>query len=86
VLAGEEFVALVDDRHLQLADHLLPVMRTPIRERLPHGAVAAINQVSAALTVEELRWLNRRFTTEGWPAATVAAEWLAEQGVLPAPN
>jgi osmoprotectant transport system substrate-binding protein len=86
VLAGEEFVALVDDRHLQLADHLLPVMRTPIRETLPHGAVAAINQVSAALTVEELRWLNRRFTTEEWPAATVAAEWLAEQGILPAPN
>lgn len=75
------FVVLEDDRGLQRADNLVPVISQSIVEAQP--AVAdLLNSVSAPLTQEELIELNRRATEEGEDPRDIAADWLASHGLL----
>lgn len=79
VMAGDEFVELVDDRDLQPAENITPIVRKEVVARFGAELVDAVDAVSAELTTAELRRLNATFTGDD-PAAP-AARWLAAKGL-----
>jgi osmoprotectant transport system substrate-binding protein len=74
---ADAFVVLRDDRGLQPAENIVPLVRSEVVERWDQVATIA-DQVSAQLTTDVLRELNREMA-RGETAADVAAAWLAEQ-------
>lgn len=81
-IAVNGFVLLEDDKQLQLADNLIPVVR---QEVLDADADIAdlLNGIMAKLTQEELTDLNKQVSIDGTAAADAAEAWLTEQGILP---
>jgi osmoprotectant transport system substrate-binding protein len=77
-----EFVLLEDDKQLQLADNLIPVVRQEVLDANPDVA-ELLNGIMEKLTQEELTELNRQVSVDGTAAAEAAEAWLTEQGILP---
>jgi glycine betaine/choline ABC-type transport system substrate-binding protein len=78
-IATNGFVLLEDDKQLQLADNIVPVVRQEVLDANP--AVAdLLNTVTERLTQEELTNLNKAVTVDARPAADVATEWITAQG------
>lgn len=75
------FVLLQDDLRLQPVEHVTPVIRADTVSRLGPGIEQIVNDVSAALTTQELRRLNGEVSL-GDPPAGVAASWLAANGLV----
>ncbi len=72
------FVDLTDNKHLQPADHLLPV----IRKSVGTAAVAsAINAMDAKLTETQLAKMDTDVSVNHDDPSTVAAQWLKSQGL-----
>lgn len=80
-VAASRLVLLADDRGLQPAENVVPVVRTPVLER--HGAALrdAVNAVSGILSTEELVNLNRRVELDGQTPAQAARAWLSLRGL-----
>jgi osmoprotectant transport system substrate-binding protein len=76
-----DFVLLQDDLRLQPVEHVTPVIRAETVSRLGPGIERIVNEVSAALTTEELRALNAEVSMGAAPAG-VAASWLAGHGLV----
>ena len=74
------FVLLEDDRHLQPAENVTPIVRTDALRRFGPRLAEVTNAVSAALTTEDLQRMNGDIAAGETPAA-VAAGWLAEHGI-----
>jgi osmoprotectant transport system substrate-binding protein len=74
-------VVLSDDRGLQPAENVTPVIRSETASRYGHGLMRAVNEVSAGLTTEELRALNVRATAANASPPVIAAQWLADRGI-----
>lgn len=72
------FVALRDDRHLQPAENVVPVVRREVIEQ--HGArvARALNGVSAELETGDLIELIARVTIDGRAPEDVARQWLGD--------
>src|SRR5262245_10300041 len=79
-IEAEGLVMLADDRGLQPAENVTPLVRAEVVERWGDDFVAIADAVSAALTSDGLRDLNAQVAA-GAPSADVAARWLAEQGL-----
>lgn len=79
-LAGDDLVALADDRGLQPVENVVPLVR-PAALSDPR-AVPALDEVSASLTTAELRFLNWRVTVAGGTPAAEARGWLIRQGLV----
>ena len=79
ILRAGGLVDLRDDRHLQPAENVTPVVSQVTLERFGPGLADALNAVSALLRTFDLRELNAA-TAEGRSAANVAAEWLRAKG------
>jgi osmoprotectant transport system substrate-binding protein len=77
------FVLLKDDRHLQPAENVTPIIRNDALARFGPRLVEVTNAVSAALTTEDLQGMNRDVAA-GEASAAVAAGWLAERGITDA--
>lgn len=79
-IAVEGFVLLEDDRHLQLADNVVPVVRQEALDANPviHDALDAI---VAKLDQAALTDLNRQVTVDAKAAADVARDWIATAGL-----
>ena len=76
-IPAKGFVVLEDDKQLQNADNVVPVIRTDKAA----GAVRTIlDRVSAALTTEELAGLNKRADVDKEDPEALAAEWLRANG------
>jgi osmoprotectant transport system substrate-binding protein len=80
LLVGGDIVELADDRNLQPAENVTPVVRREVVDRFGDRLVAAVDAVSARLTTGELQVLNGR-VAEGDPPAEVAADWLDAEGL-----
>jgi len=78
-ISTNNFVLLEDDKQLQLADNIVPVVRQEVLDANPKVA-DLLNTVMERLTQEELTNLNKAVTTDARPAKDVAAEWIAAQG------
>jgi osmoprotectant transport system substrate-binding protein len=77
-ITEEGFVELTDDRGLQPAENITPVVRTEILDRWGSKLVDVVDAVSARLTTEALRQLNAQVSS-GKTIQTVAASWLEAQ-------
>jgi osmoprotectant transport system substrate-binding protein len=73
-------VVLDDDRRLQPAENVVPLVRAEVVERWGDDLVRLVDGVSARLTTDDLRALNARVTAGDSPAA-VARRWLDGEGL-----
>lgn len=80
-IVPSRLVLLADDRGLQPAENVVPVVRASVLDR--HGDLLrdAVNAVSALLTTEELVGLNRRVDLDGQAPEEAARAWLALRGL-----
>lgn len=78
-LAGDALVVLDDDKHLQPADNVVPMVR---RAAVDEYVVATLDEVSARLSTTSLRFLNWRVAHAGADAATEARAWLVRHGLV----
>ena len=76
-IPGKGFVVLEDDKHLQNADNVVPVIRT---EAATDGARQVLNRVSAALTTEDLAEMNKRADVDKEDPEVLARDWLDQHG------
>ena len=79
-LAGDDLRLLEDDRGLQPAENVVPVLRSAIVARHGAGVVEVIDRVTERLDEPTLVGLNRRLD-RGERLHDVAAGWLASQGI-----
>ncbi len=75
MLLDPGLVLLADDRGLQPAENVTPVVRTETLERFGSGLADAVNAVSSRLTTEELRRMNGE-VQDGRPVSEVVSDWL----------
>jgi len=76
-VARNSFVILDDDKKLQNADNVIPIIRTPAAS---DKARAALNKVSAALTTDDLAQLDKRSDADKEDPEVLAQDWLAKHG------
>lgn len=81
-IAAEHLVVLADDRGLQPAENVTPVVRQEVLTRYGEELADAVDAVSALLTTPELQSLIGKVSLDGQPSGLVAAEWLKDQGLL----
>jgi osmoprotectant transport system substrate-binding protein len=81
VKQGNDLVQLQDDRHLQPADNVVPVLRREVLDAYGPALVRLVNAVSAQLTTKELTGLNLQ-VDGGRPAADAAARWLQAHTII----
>lgn len=77
-----DFVMLEDDRGLQPAENVTPVVRDEVIESHGDRFVRVVDAVSRLITTAELRALNASVALEGASPDRVAAAWLADHGLL----
>lgn len=84
-IATNGFVLLDDDKQLQLADNLIPVVRTAILDASPEVA-DLLNGIVAKLGQADLTGLNKAVTVDAIDPAVAARDWLTTNGLLPGPG
>jgi osmoprotectant transport system substrate-binding protein len=77
-IAVNDFVLLDDDKQLQLADNIIPVVRKDALDANPDIATL-LNGIIAKLTQEELTNLNKAVVVDTKPVDDVARDWIAAQ-------
>ena len=80
-LAKSDLVQLADDKRLQPADNVVPVLRREVLDAYGPPLVRLVNAVSAQLTTPELAKLNLQ-VADGRSAAEVAAGWLRAHMII----
>lgn len=80
-LADGKLVLLTDDRKLQPAENIVPVVRRTVIDRYGQPFARLVDAVSARLTTASLRSLNRRVTIDAQSVAAVAHDWLVAHGL-----
>ena len=79
-IAADDLVVLADDRALQPAENLVPVVHRAVVDRWGAPVVDVVDAVSARLTTDGLSALNARVAA-GDPTQVVAADWLRTEGL-----
>ena len=81
-IRARHLVELADNRDLQPAENVLPVLRRATADRYGPGLLAALDAVSARLSTDALTALNAQVEVNGRDPRAVARSWLREQGLL----
>jgi osmoprotectant transport system substrate-binding protein len=81
-ISAQHLVVLADDRALQPAENITPVVRRDVVARYGTRLLTFINAVSARLTTGSLRSLDAQVVLDGRRPRTVAEAWLRAQGLL----
>ncbi|MEA5052522.1 MAG: ABC transporter substrate-binding protein [Propionicimonas sp.] len=76
-IAANNLVTLTDPKSLILPQNVVPIVSAKVDEK----AAQAIDAVSAKLTPAELIGLNARSVNEQASSATIATDWLKQQGL-----
>ena len=79
VVVDRNLVVLDDDRRLQPADNVVPLVSSRAVGNYGARLVDALDAVSAQLTTAQLTFLNWRVVVAGHPAADEARGWLERQ-------
>jgi osmoprotectant transport system substrate-binding protein len=83
ILAGDDLVLLEDDRDLQPAENVIPVVRSDVLDAADGQRVAAaLDEVSQRLTTANLRFPNWRVSVAGNDVVSEARGWLIRQGLV----
>jgi osmoprotectant transport system substrate-binding protein len=81
-LVGDpQYVALKDDLTIVPTENVVPAVNKKVLDERGADFAAAVNAVSAKLTTEGMRELNKRVDSDGEVAADVAKAWLKQQGL-----
>ena len=80
-LIENDLVQLEDDRRLQPAENVVPVLRREVLDAYGPSLVRLCNAVSAQLTTTELTRLNLQ-VADGQPAAEAASAWLRAHTII----
>ena len=80
-LEATDLVELVDDRGMQPAENVVPIVRLEALERWGSGLVSALDLMSGVLTTRDLRLLNAQ-VANGDAVEDVARDWLTENDLL----
>ena len=75
-----DFVTLQDDKHLTLADNIVPVVRTAV---LNDEVTTILNAISAKLDTTTMNGLNKQVDVDKADPATVAMTFLTSNGLIP---
>jgi osmoprotectant transport system substrate-binding protein len=81
-IPAKGFVVLQDDLGLQPAENVTPVVREEVLARYGQRFTDVVDAVSAKLTTEDLREMNRLITVGSRPPSAVADDWLRTMGFL----
>jgi osmoprotectant transport system substrate-binding protein len=76
-------VVLADDRGLQPAENITPLLRRDVIVRYGPNLLAALNKVSTLLDTGTLRALDAQVELDGHGPRSVARSWLRVQGLIP---
>jgi osmoprotectant transport system substrate-binding protein len=76
---SNHFVALTDNKHLEGADYIVPVVRTSVASPTLKSALAKLD---AKLTTAAISKLNLEVTNNKEQPAAVAKTWLQSQGLI----
>ena len=79
-LIGGNLVELADDRGLQPAENLTPLVRSDVVDHFGTDLVARLDTISPRLTTDGLRALNAQVAAGDQDVADVASAWLAAEG------
>jgi osmoprotectant transport system substrate-binding protein len=79
-VAGDQLVVLEDDKALQNADNVVPVLNAAYASANP-AALEALNAVSAVLTTEDLIELNNQVDVQRQDATEVAQAYVDDNGL-----
>ena len=80
-ITADHLVVLADDRGLQPAENVVPLVRRDAVARYGPRLLAVLDTVSARLTTGSLRALNARVELRGQDPRLVAESWLRAQGL-----
>jgi osmoprotectant transport system substrate-binding protein len=83
-IRARHLVVLADDRGLQPAENITPLVRRDVIARYGPHMVAVLNGVSALLDTGTLRALNARVERAGQTPRLVAGSWLRAHELIPA--
>jgi osmoprotectant transport system substrate-binding protein len=83
-IPARHLVVLADDRGLQPAENITPLLRRDVVARYGPNLVATLNKVSALLDTGTLRALDARVELAGQNPRLVARSWLRANGLIPA--
>jgi osmoprotectant transport system substrate-binding protein len=83
-IPAQHLVALADDRGLQPAENITPLVRTDAIVRYGPRLLAVLNRVSARLGTSALRALDAQVELAGRSPRLVAGRWLRARGLIPA--
>jgi osmoprotectant transport system substrate-binding protein len=81
-IVAKNFVLLEDDKHLQLADNIAPVVRNALLQKDDGTLKRLLNSISAKLTQAELNDMNKQVAVDKADSKVVAAAWLKKQGLI----
>ena len=81
-IPARHLVVLADDRGLQPAENITPVVRRDVIARYGPNLLAALNTVSALLDTGTLRALEARVELAGQDPRLVAGRWLRAHGLI----
>ncbi len=82
-IQARHLVVLADNRGLQPAENVVPVLRRAIADTSGARLLAALNAVSARLSTAVLTELDAQMQLNGRAPGAVADGWLKEQGLAP---
>ncbi|MCA9847601.1 MAG: ABC transporter substrate-binding protein [Dehalococcoidia bacterium] len=82
VIATNDWVVLEDDKGLQPAENIAPVIRTALIDEYGDDLVNSINAVTEKLTSESLAEMNAEFQVDQRSAADIAHDWLVENDFI----
>jgi osmoprotectant transport system substrate-binding protein len=82
VVGANDFVMLEDDQQLQLPQNIVPVLRQEVVDEHGDEVLEILDQISAALTEQDLIDLNAQVELEQREPRDVAQEWLEEKGLI----
>jgi osmoprotectant transport system substrate-binding protein len=76
-ITANNFVVLEDDKHLQQADNVVPLIRNAVNNA---EVTQLLNSINAKLNTKDLTGLNKRADVDKEDPADVAASWLKDHG------
>jgi osmoprotectant transport system substrate-binding protein len=81
LVGDSQYVALKDDLTIVPTENVVPAVNKKVLDARGADFAAVVNAVSAKLTTEGMRELNKRVDSDGEVAADVAKDWLKQQGL-----
>jgi osmoprotectant transport system substrate-binding protein len=75
------WVLLEDDKGMFAADNVFPIVSQEVVDAYGDDLISLLDDVSGALTTDDLIDMNKRYDVDRDDADAIAADWLADNGI-----